>query len=168
MSGSTYVAYEIPLSPSPQKFNINIFGTQYILQFIYRDVSVGSNAQSNTSTTFIFNQDTINTVEQYLGSLAVFTSGDVIVEPNGELTIYPAEAAVENTFNGWCMDIFTSAGVPILSSIPLTTGADLLAQYAYLGLGFALFVATDDQPLKRPTYDNLGSTSHLYLVANPL
>lgn len=65
---------------------------------------------------------------------------------------------------GWVLDIADSGGKPIIQGIPLVTGADLMAQYAYLGLGFSLYVQSDFDPTAAPTYDNLGQTAHLYAV----
>ena len=52
----------------------------------------------------------------------------------------------------WCLDIMDS------------TGADLLAQYRYLGLGFSLYVNCDDPANDNPTQTDLGIKSHLYAV----
>jgi hypothetical protein len=71
-----------------------------------------------------------------------------------------------DTMNGgWVLDIADASGKAIVSGIPLVTGVNLLAQYAYLGLNFELWVQTDaaDAP---PTYTNLGITSHLYAVTS--
>jgi hypothetical protein len=65
---------------------------------------------------------------------------------------------------GWILDIADSSGNPLIQGIPLVTGADLLAQYRYLGFTGSLVVKTDADPDAVPTYDNLGSTSHLYFV----
>ena len=65
---------------------------------------------------------------------------------------------------GWFLDIASASNSPILSGIPLVTGADLLAQYAYLGIGGSLIVQTDGDVQAIPTYKNLGSASHLYFV----
>jgi hypothetical protein len=67
------------------------------------------------------------------------------------------------TNGGWVLDIADSSGNALVSGIPLVTGVDLLAQYAYLAFGFELWVQTDaaDAP---PTYTNLGTSSHLYCV----
>lgn len=65
---------------------------------------------------------------------------------------------------GWILDIADSSGNPIVQGIPLVTGADLLAQYRYLGFVGSLVVKTDANPDAIPTYDNLGTTSHLYFV----
>ncbi|WP_412175928.1 phage baseplate plug protein, partial [Escherichia coli] len=49
----------------------------------------------------------------------------------------------------------------VISGIPLVTGADLLAQYACMGLGFKLLVVCDDNTQDYPTKTDLGSRSHL-------
>jgi hypothetical protein len=51
-----------------------------------------------------------------------------------------------------------------LPGLALVTGADLLAQYAYLNLGFSLVVGTDIAGQENPTKADLGITSHLYVV----
>ena len=63
---------------------------------------------------------------------------------------------------GWTLDISDNNSVLIVGGIPLVTGADLLAQYGYLGFTGSLFCYTDDQPLQPPSYENLGSQSHVY------
>lgn len=63
---------------------------------------------------------------------------------------------------GWAMDISDATGNPILCGVPLVTGADLLAQYAYLGIGGKLWVRTDGNAGAVPTFANLGTQSHLY------
>lgn len=68
------------------------------------------------------------------------------------------------TDGGWFLDIANANGVPILSGIPLVTGADLLAQYAYLGFGGQLWVQTASDPDAVPTFDNLGGDAALYWV----
>lgn len=65
----------------------------------------------------------------------------------------------------WLVSIADEGNNPILSSIPLVTGADLLGQFAYLGIGGQLIVQTDNDPNAVPTYQNLGSTGHLFFVA---
>jgi len=65
---------------------------------------------------------------------------------------------------GWVLDIADASGNAIVQGIPLVTGANLLAQYAYLGLGAGLMVTTDGDPDAVPTFDNLGTTSHLYVA----
>jgi hypothetical protein len=64
----------------------------------------------------------------------------------------------------WILDIADASAVPILSGIPLITGADLLAQFGYLGLGGAMLVQTDHNADAVPTFDNLGDTGHLFFM----
>jgi hypothetical protein len=68
---------------------------------------------------------------------------------------------------GWTLDIADSSGTPLVQGIPLVTGADLLAQYAYLGFGGQLLVQTSSNPDAVPTFDNLGTDGNLYWVTNP-
>lgn len=67
---------------------------------------------------------------------------------------------------GWILDIADTGGNAIVSGIPLVTGADLLAQYGYLGIKGTLQVQTDGTPDAVPTYSNLGTASHLYFVTS--
>lgn len=64
----------------------------------------------------------------------------------------------------WCLDIMDSGGNDLIKGIPLITGADLMAQYAYLNLGFSLYVGCDDPANENPTEADLGINSHLYAV----
>jgi hypothetical protein len=64
----------------------------------------------------------------------------------------------------WLLDIADAQGRPILNGLPLVTGTDLLGQHEHLGLGFGLHVVSDVDPDAMPTYDNLGTGSHLYAV----
>lgn len=66
----------------------------------------------------------------------------------------------------WILDIGDLNNNPIVTGIPIVTGADLLAQYAYLNFGGQLIAASDFDAGAVPTYDNLGSTSHLYFIPN--
>lgn len=64
----------------------------------------------------------------------------------------------------WVLDIADVDDVPIVAGIPLITGADLLEQYEYLGIGGQLIVQSDDNVDAVPTYANLGSIGHLYFI----
>jgi len=99
--------YEIPLSPTPQRFAISLGGTEYRLRLAFHDVSEG----------------------------------------------------------GWTLDIADQEGVTLVCGMPLVTGTDLLAQYAYLGIAGKLFVATDGEPEQVPAFDGLGTSSKLYFAA---
>lgn len=61
----------------------------------------------------------------------------------------------------WVLDLLDEQSNTIISGIPLVTGADLLAQYAYLGLGFKLAIFCDDATQAYPTKTDLGTRSHL-------
>jgi hypothetical protein len=66
---------------------------------------------------------------------------------------------------GWFLDIADSVGDPLVQGIPFVTGADLLAQYGYLGFGGSLYVQTLlDNPQAPPTFTNLGTDCQLYWV----
>jgi hypothetical protein len=63
----------------------------------------------------------------------------------------------------WLLDISDSSGNPILCGVPLVTGADLFAQYAYLGFGCSLYCTTDGDRFAVPKWWNLGVTAHLWI-----
>ncbi len=67
--------------------------------------------------------------------------------------------------SAWVLDIGDASNNPLVQGIPLITGADLLAQYEYLGIGGKIIVQTDNDPAAVPTYDNLGKTGHLFYVS---
>ncbi|WP_298165130.1 hypothetical protein [Novosphingobium sp.] len=69
-----------------------------------------------------------------------------------------------NAQGGWVLDIADATGVPIVLGIALVTGADLLAQYGYLGLGGALFVLNSASSDDAPTFADLGTDAHLVFV----
>jgi len=64
----------------------------------------------------------------------------------------------------WVMDIQDSNSNAIASGLPLVTANDLLEQLEYLGIGGQMLVQTDFDTTAVPTFQNLGSTSHLYFV----
>nr|WP_254305189.1 hypothetical protein [Rahnella aceris] len=65
---------------------------------------------------------------------------------------------------GWVMDMQDSGGNPMITGIPLVTGVDLLAQYAFMEFGFSLYVGCDSSAQEYPTKIDLGNGSHLYIV----
>lgn len=67
---------------------------------------------------------------------------------------------------GWFLDISDNAGNALVQGIPLVTGADLLAQYEYLGIGGELWVQNDADPDAVPSFTNLGGACGLYFVLN--
>lgn len=65
----------------------------------------------------------------------------------------------------WMMDMaLSSTGTYLIRGNPLVTGADLLAQFTYMGIPGQLIVQTDTETLAQPTFDNLGATAHLYFI----
>lgn len=65
---------------------------------------------------------------------------------------------------GWVVDIAGADNTPLLNGVPLVTGADLLAQYGYLGIGGQLRVQTSSDPDAVPTFENLGDDGQIYFV----
>jgi hypothetical protein len=65
---------------------------------------------------------------------------------------------------GWVVNINDNLGNPVVCGIPLVTGADLLAQYGYLAFNGAMVVLSDGVPQAVPTFDNLGTDSHVYWI----
>jgi hypothetical protein len=63
----------------------------------------------------------------------------------------------------WLLDFADEDGTPIVQGIPLIAGADLLAQYSYLGIGAKMIALSDGDLLTPPTFDTLGTTGHLLL-----
>ena len=64
----------------------------------------------------------------------------------------------------WNISIADANNAPILDSIPLVANVDLFGPFAYLNFGGQLVCQTDHNPNLPPTYDNLGTVSHLYFV----
>ena len=63
----------------------------------------------------------------------------------------------------WLLDVSDANGEPLVCGIPLVTGADLFAQFAYVGFGCSLYCTTDGDPGAVPLYYNLGKTAHLWI-----
>lgn len=58
----------------------------------------------------------------------------------------------------WVLGIYDpTSGDAILTNVPLLPGYDLLAQYAYLGLGSAVLVNSGDQSITVPDESNLST-----------
>ncbi len=68
-----------------------------------------------------------------------------------------------NDDNCWIMDISDVSGNPLACGIPFVTGADLLEQYAYLGLGVQMWCSTDGNLSTPPSWYNLGISAHLWV-----
>ena len=77
---------------------------------------------------------------------------------------YTLKLQWNNKTNTWQIDILDIGGTPLVSGIPMVANVDLLEQYAYLNFGGMLIAQTDSDPNLAPTFDNLGTLSHLYFV----
>jgi hypothetical protein len=66
----------------------------------------------------------------------------------------------------WILDIADPSANPIVTGIPVVTGEDLLAPFAYLNFGGQLIVQTTNDTDAVPTLANLGSAGNLYFVVS--
>lgn len=64
----------------------------------------------------------------------------------------------------WLLHMNDENGVRLLSSIPLVAGVNLLAPYAYMNLGGALYARTEGGMYVAPTYENLGTLGRVFFV----
>jgi Domain of unknown function (DUF6983) len=64
----------------------------------------------------------------------------------------------------WVMDVFDSNEVLMIGGLALVTGADLISQFEYLGIGGQIVVQTDGDKDIVPDYNSLGSTGHVYFL----
>ncbi len=71
-----------------------------------------------------------------------------------------------NFSNIWVFDISDSARNPLVQAIPLVTGVDLLAPYPDLQFGGTLIVVTDGDLTAVPTFDNIGTSSHVIFTTS--
>lgn len=68
---------------------------------------------------------------------------------------------------GWIVDLVNAdTGEPVVSNVPLITGADCLAGLEYLGINGQLAVLTDGNQFATPTLENLGVESNLYFLTD--
>jgi hypothetical protein len=67
---------------------------------------------------------------------------------------------------GWQFDILDAdSGEYLCAGQPLVTGTDLLAGLEYLGIEGKLVVYTNGDASAVPTFDNLGTNSNLFFLA---
>lgn len=65
----------------------------------------------------------------------------------------------------WTLDIALADGTPLVSSIPIVPGVDLLKQYAYLGIVGKLFVQSSGDATRVPGFADLGTTGFVFFVS---
>lgn len=61
----------------------------------------------------------------------------------------------------WMISLADENGVPILSSVPMVLGANLLEQFDYLEIGGSLVAQVDSDTGIPPDFTNLGSEGRL-------
>jgi hypothetical protein len=66
--------------------------------------------------------------------------------------------------NCWMLDINDVNNNPLLNSIPLLAGRDLLKQFNYKNIGGYLITYNSSNPLIPPGYSDLGATSFLQFI----
>lgn len=82
-------------------------------------------------------------------------------------TLYNMRLTYDIAQNGcWVLDIGDADQVPLVAGIPIVSGVDLFAQYAYMGFGGSLFCTTDRGAGEVPKFDDLGATAHLFFIAD--
>lgn len=70
---------------------------------------------------------------------------------------------VDDDAGGWFLDIGDARGTALICAVPLTPGVDLLAQYAYLGIGSGaqLYCFSDGAAATPIPFSGLGRSGHL-------
>lgn len=63
----------------------------------------------------------------------------------------------------WEFSLMDADGTPILSSMPLVTGTDLLMQHRHL-INASLICYTEGDELQPPTLDSLGQSSKVFFI----
>jgi hypothetical protein len=81
-------------------------------------------------------------------------------------TVYNLTVRWNDMNAAWTLDIADASSNAIISGIPIVTGEDLLAPYAYLDFGGQLIAQTTSDIDAVPTMDNLGATGNLYFVVS--
>jgi hypothetical protein len=66
--------------------------------------------------------------------------------------------------NYWVLDLNDGLGNPLVLGVPIVTGADIMEQFQYLGLGGEFIVQTTNDVDAVPTFTNLGTSGNLYYV----
>jgi hypothetical protein len=82
------------------------------------------------------------------------------------ITLSGTDYFIKNQWNDiaqlWFIDILDADENPLVCSIPLVSGVDLLDGLSYLGIPGVLNCYTNGDPYANPTYDNLGVNSFVY------
>ena len=81
-------------------------------------------------------------------------------------TLYTFTVRWNDMNQAWTLDLADANDNPIVSGIPVVTGEDLLAPFAYLNIGGKLIAQTTNDANAVPTRANLGSAGYLYFVVS--
>jgi hypothetical protein len=81
----------------------------------------------------------------------------VSVSINGGVSTFFLELNFNEIANYWTMNISNSVQTLLLSGIPLLTGLNLLAQYAYLMIGSIFILNVSGTPQDSPISSDLGN-----------
>lgn len=63
----------------------------------------------------------------------------------------------------WALDLSLPDGTALIRNLALVTGENLLAQYAHLGLGFALYLDVDGSFEAEAGFGDLGTQAQIYI-----
>lgn len=67
----------------------------------------------------------------------------------------------------WVLDFYDEASnEPMVLSLPLVSGVDLLTQFEHIGIPGQLIVYTDGDEFAPPTLENLGQEANLYYLVD--
>ena len=69
--------------------------------------------------------------------------------------------------SAWALDISGPDNLPLVQGIPIVTGADLLGQYEYLGIGGKIFVQSSGDLDAVPGFADLGASGLVFFVTEP-
>ena len=149
----------VPQIGVPQKFSVVLAGVTYQLTLRFRVLSAAGAVSTAASGAGSLTMD----------SALVTMDSSVTIDTSSSISVDQSSAVAQQQAAGvWVLDIADASGNDILSGLPLVTGADLLAQYGYLGFGGGLWVQTASAPDAPPTFDNLGDDGQVYWVVETL
>jgi hypothetical protein len=67
----------------------------------------------------------------------------------------------------WELNIYDGLSrAPLITTLPIVSGVDLLSQFAHIGIPGKLIALTEGDELMPPTLDNLGVGANLYYIVD--
>lgn len=79
-------------------------------------------------------------------------------------TTYHIRLYYNKFMEAWCLDLMDADKVPLSLGQPLVTGANILEQLRYKGIGGVLVLHTDGDHDHMPTLTELGDGTNLYFI----